>query len=88
MVSRAAQKQDVPLKMRGHKTVVMAGTELSTKGDNRFDMGKTFFAVINNKEMPTFEAVVHAFVRKGTTVWTDGRKLRPSPCECDSVVFG
>ena len=52
----------------------MAGAELSSKGDNRFDTGKAFFAVIANKEMETFQEVIHTFVRKGTTVWTDGHK--------------
>ena len=45
---------------------MMAGAELSSKGDNRFDTGKAFFAVIATKEMETFSG--------SHPVWTDGHK--------------
>ena len=49
----------------GQKTVVMAGAELSSTGDNRRETGNSFFAILNSKEMRTFEEVIRKFVRAG-----------------------
>ena len=52
----------------GHQTIVMAGSELSSVGDNRKETGNSFFAVVQNKQMQTFEEVIRKYVRRGQRV--------------------